>query len=385
LAIGTFIVNFLSLTILLLPVWAYAIGIVWAARQFASRRPDESAEHPAVSLLKPLHGAEPGLYENLRSFVDQDYPAMQTVFGVQDPDDQALPSVRRLIAERPDNDLIVVVDPRANGSNLKIANLENILGSARHDVLVMADSDMRVTRSYLAEVIAPLQDPKVGLVTCLYKGVGTGGLWSELGAMHINFGFLPSALLAETMGWGGGCFGATVALRRRVLDRIGGFARLRNELADDHRIGSAVRELGLNTFLSRCIVENRVSEPSLASLWRHELRWARTARLMAPGGFAGSVITHTMVIALLAALAAGFGPGACAVLLISCLLRWSSAAMIARMLGLPHRRLWLLPLRDALSFSVFVASFCGRSVSWRDQVFQVDEVGRMTAEGDKPV
>jgi ceramide glucosyltransferase len=337
-------------------------------------------------VLKPLHGAEPGLDENLRSFVDQDYPSLQVVFGVQSPEDEALQSTRKLIAERPSDDIAVVVDPRARGSNLKIANLENMLPSARHDVLVLADSDMRVGRTYLAEVTAPLLDPAVGIVTCLYKGVGTGGPWSELGAMHINFGFLPSALLAEVMGWGGGCFGATVALRRQVLERIGGFARLRDELADDHRIGSAVRELGLKTHLSRYIVEDRVSEPTFGSLWRHELRWARTTRLMAPGGFAGSVATHTMVIAILAAFATGLSAAGCMVLLISCLLRWGSAAAIARMFGLPLGNLWLLPVRDALSFVVFIASFCGRSVSWRDQVFQVDQGGRMTAaEGDKPV
>jgi ceramide glucosyltransferase len=146
-----------------------------------------------------------------------------------------------------------------------------------------------------------------------------------------------------------------------------------------------VRDLGLTTFLSRYIVEDRVSEPSLASLWRHELRWARTMRLMAPGGFAGSVVTHTMVIAVLAALAAEFSPGGCIVLLISCVLRWGSAAAVARLFGLPLGKLWLLPLRDALSFAVFIASFCGRSVSWRDRVFQVDGGGRMTAERDKPV
>src|SRR5437763_12698609 len=144
---------------------------------------------------------------------------------------------------------------------------------------------MRVGRSYLAALAGPLQDPRVGLVTCAYKGTSTGGVWSDLGAMHVNFGFLPAALLGEAIGWGGGCFGATLALRREVLDRMGGLARLRNELADDHRMGSAVRELGLSTALSPYIVDNRISEASFASLWRHELRWARTTRLMAPGGF----------------------------------------------------------------------------------------------------
>jgi ceramide glucosyltransferase len=335
-------------------------------------------------VLKPLHGAEPGLYENLCSFADQDYPELQLVLGVRDRDDTALPIARALIETRPDRDIALVVDPRVTGRNLKVANLENMLPTARHQILVIADSDMRVGSSYLSALAGPLQDPKFGLVTCAYKGVSTGGVWSDLGAMHVNFGFLPSALLGEAIGWGGGCFGATLALRREVLDGIGGFGRLRDELADDHRLGSAVRELSLATVLSPYIVENQIAEASLASLWRHELRWARTNRLIAPGGFAGSVVTHTIVIALLAAFAAGMGPTASAFLAISCLLRWGSAIAIARWLRLSLRRFWLLPLRDLLSFAVFVASFCGRSVSWCGQLFRVDEAGRITAEGDEP-
>jgi ceramide glucosyltransferase len=283
---------------------------------------------------------------------------------------------------RPEKDIELVVDARAIGSNLKVANLENMLPAASHDIIVLADSDMRVDPHYLAAVTAPLQDPRNGLVTCLYKGVPMGGLWSQLGAMHINFAFLPSALSGEAIGVGGGCFGATIALRREILDRIGGFARIRDELADDHRLGDAVRELGLATVLSPYIVENRLAEPSLASLWQHELRWARTSRMMAPFGFAGSIVTHTVVLALLAAAAAGFSAIACWLALISCMLRWISAGVVARALALPIGGLWLLPLRDVLSFAVFLGSFCGRSVLWRDQLFRVEPGGRMTVEGE---
>jgi ceramide glucosyltransferase len=378
-------VTLIVLTALLLPVWAYALAIVWAARRFARRTPPQPAGTPAISVLKPLHGDERGLAENLRSFVDQDYPSHQTVLGVRSLSDGAVPVTHQVIASRPGQDITLVVDPKASGSNLKVANLENMLPAARYDVLVIADSDMRVGASYLAALSGQLQDPTIGLVTCAYKGDSTGGLWSDLGAMHINFGFLPGVLLGEAIGWGGGCFGATLALRREVLDRIGGFARLRNELADDHRMGSAVRELRLRAVLSPYVVENRISEPSFVSLWRHELRWARTTRVVAPGGFAGSVVTHTMVIALLAAFAAQLQPVAAAFLAVSCLLRWGSALAVARILGLPLRRFWLLPMRDVLSFAVFVVSFCGRNVLWRGQLFKVDEGGRMTAEGDKPV
>jgi ceramide glucosyltransferase len=338
---------------------------------------------PEVSVLKPLHGDEPDLYENLRSFTEQDYPALQIVLGVNDPQDGAVPAARALIRDLPTCDVALVVDARARGSNKKIANLENMLEAARGDVIVFADSDMRVDRYYLDAVTAPLHDRQTGVVTCLYKGLPTGGIWSDFGAMHINFGFLPSALVAEALGLGGGCFGATIALRRETLERIGGFARLRDELADDHRIGDEVRALGLAVVLSPYIVEARVFEPSLVALWRHELRWARTVRAVAPAGFAGSVLAHPVVIAALAAAATGFGLTACIFLVISCILRWASARVIADALGLPPAKPWLLPVRDALSFAVFVASFFGRTVFWRDQVFHVEASGRMTADGDK--
>jgi ceramide glucosyltransferase len=227
-----------------------------------------------------------------------------------------------------------------------------------------------------------LANPAIGILTCLYRAIPIGGLWSRLVALHLNFEFLPSALLGEALGVGGGCFGATIALRREVLTRIGGFARLRDELADDHRMGSAVRQLGLAMVLAPYIVEDRVCEPSLASLWRHELRWARTSRAMAPVGFAGSVITHTVILTVLAAAVAG-GAAAWACVAISLLVRLASALAIARWLRLPLASLWLLPLRDALSFAVFVSSFCVRSVSWRNQLFRVEPNGRMRVEGDK--
>ena len=169
---------------------------------------------PGVSVLKPLHGDEPGLYDNLRSFAEQDYPVLQFVMGVNDPEDGAVSAARALMRDLPTRDFAFVINARAAGSNKKVANLENMFEEARHGLLVLADSDMRVDRHYLAAVTAPLHDPQTGVVTCLYKGVSTGGTWSDFGAMHINFGFLPSALVAEALGLGGGCFGATIALRR---------------------------------------------------------------------------------------------------------------------------------------------------------------------------
>jgi ceramide glucosyltransferase len=373
----------LAVAMILIPTWAYLVGTAIAAMRFARRPLPMGVQRPPVSVMKPLHGVEPGLYENLRSFCDQDYPVVQVLLGVNDPNDGALTIARDLIRESPDSDIALVVDPRIRGSNGKVANLENMLEAARHEILVLADSDMRVDRRYLAAVTAPLLDPGVGAVTCLYKGVGAAGRWSEFGALHINFGFLPSALVAEALGVDRGCFGATIALRRPTLSRIGGFARIRNELADDQRIGEAVRERQLAVVLSRYLVEAQVWEPSLAGLWRHELRWARTVRTIAPAGFAGSVLTHAVALSAVGAAATGFGLTASMFLVMSLSLRWVSAWVIAGTLALPTAKLWLLPLRDALSFAVFVASFFGRTVSWRDQLFRVAPGGRMSADGDQ--
>ena len=373
----------LVIAMILAPAWSYFAGTAVAAVRFARRDTPSAAEWPPVSVLKPLHGTEPGLYENLRSFAEQDYPVVQMVLGVNDAKDSALPVAQALIRDQPASDIALVLDPPVRGSNLKVANLEHMLTAARHDILVISDSDMRVDRRYLAAVTAPLHDPRTGLVTCLYEGVSTGGFWSELGALHINFGFLPSALVAAAFGIGHGCFGATITLRRETLERIGGLARLRDELADDRRLGDEVRAQGLAVVLSRYVVEARVSEPSFASLWQHELRWARTVRAITPAGFAGSVLTHPVALAALGAAASRFGLTSCVFLVISCLLRWASATVIAGALGFSKAGLWLLPVRDALSFAVFVASFFGRRVSWRDQLFHVDASGRMTIEGDK--
>ena len=365
--------------------WLCLAAQVRAALRFARRPlPPIAEDPPAVSVLKPLHGAEPGLYENLRSFVEQDQPACDIVLGVGDPQDGALAAARTLVRDFPERSIALVVDSRRRGSNGKVANLENMLPAAQGDILVLADSDMRVDRGYLAAVTAPLRDPKIGVVTCLYKGVSMGGWWSELGAQQINFGFLPNALLADLLGIGGGCFGATIALGRATLGRIGGFAPLRDELADDHRIGEAVRGLGLAVALSPYLVEARVCEPSLAALWRHELRWARTVRGVAPAGFAGSAATHPLAIASIAAVLGGFGLTASLLLGITCVVRLGSAVAMARLVGLPARKLWMLPLCDALSFAVFVASWFGRSVVWRDQRLAVAPSGRMTVvDGEK--
>jgi ceramide glucosyltransferase len=352
--------------------------LVWRTRSASV----DSHPLPAVTMLKPLCGAEPGLYEHLRSFCRQDYPEFQIVFGVRDADDPACAAVKRLTAEFPSVPIDLVINPQLHGSNLKISNLINMLPYARHDVLAMADSDAFVGTDYLRNVTAPLRDDGVGLVTCLYRGTPTPGIWSRLGAMYINEWYLPSVLVAWFFGHQGYVSGQTVCLRRDTLQAIGGLRTLANHLADDHRLGELVRALGQRIVLSRYVVKGEHHEPSSGSLIRHELRWLRTIRVLQPGGFRFMFITFSVPLAALGIAAAA--PGS-----LHSAAAWTlfGVTVLARlMLHFVHRLrddpapvsdLWLLPVRDLLMCWVWSRSFFTSHVTWRGSKFAIDADGVM--------
>jgi ceramide glucosyltransferase len=370
-------------------VAASAIGCVYlwyachAVQRFSRRPLPSAAVQPPVTVLKPLHGEDPALAENLRSFCRQDYAQFQIVCGVADADDAAIPVVRTLMAEFPSLDLTLIIDPRRNGANLKIANLGNMLPAARHGLLVIADSDMRVRPDYLAAVTAPLVAPgmRAGLVTCLYRGLSSGGLWSDLACLHINHGFLPQAVVAEALGLGAGCFGATMVLERSMLESAGALAALVNTLADDHVLGQLVRRQGARVELSPYLVDDIVAETSLLGLFRHELRWARTIRLVAPAGFLGSAVTYPVPFAAIAVALGGLPVIAPVMLLVALACRIATGWRIDRAFGLRRSSWWLLPARDLLSFTIFVASFLGRRVAWRGRKFRIGRSGQLMIDG----
>jgi ceramide glucosyltransferase len=345
----------------------------WVAVLYMRRRPAASSlpdRLPAVTILKPLCGAEPELYECLRSFCDQAYPSFQIVFGVRDRDDPAVDVVARLRAEFPAADLEIAIDRRQHGNSGKVSNLVNMMALARHDHLVLADSDIRVERDYLARVVRPLLDEKVGIVTCLYRGKPRAGFWSLLGSMFIDEWFMPSVCVAAMTGSRSFAFGATIAIRRQVLGCIGGFEAMVNQLADDYRIGELTRRLGLRTVLSEVVVETCVDERSLGDLLRHEVRWLRTIRAVRPAGYGFSFITFGLPVAALGTLLAG-GARPAAILL--------GATALARILlhgtvrG-PNSALWhlvVLPLRDGLGLALWAWGFAGRSVHWRNDRYRV--------------
>ncbi|MEI8394557.1 MAG: bacteriohopanetetrol glucosamine biosynthesis glycosyltransferase HpnI [Rhodospirillaceae bacterium] len=380
----------LSLNVLMLATAAgvvYLVVAVCAVRRFAALASVQPERRPPVTVLKPLCGEEPDLYDNLRSFCDRSWPGLQVVFGVRNSADPAIAVVERLKADLPDLDIALVVDSRVYGTNLKISNVINIMAKAKHDLLVLADSDMQVGPGYLDAVVGPLLNSSVGLVTCLYRGVpttpeGSRGLWSELGAMFINHGFLAQVLVGRLVGANDGCFGATMALRRDVLDQVGGFEAFKDKLADDYALGAAVRALGLRVELSPHVIATGVNEPDLPGLVRHELRWARTLRSIEPAGFGASIITHPLLPATLVLIGSGFASYGVAIFAAVLAVRIVYNRVTDAALGLPASQPWLAPLRDLLSVSVLIASFCGSGVTWREQKFRVEPDGQMTLDGD---
>jgi ceramide glucosyltransferase len=336
---------------------------------------------PPVSILKPLCGAEPGLYEHLRGFCVQDYPEYQIVFGVRDATDPACAVVQTLAAEFPSRDIELVVNPILHGGNLKISNLINILARARHDLLVMADSDAYVGPDYLAAVTAPLLEPSVGLVTCPYHGVPTAGIWSRLGAMYINEWYVPSVLLAWLFGYQGYVSGQTMCMRRDTLEAIGGLQAIANHLADDHRIGELVTGRGLHIILCPYLVEGVHHEQSFHSLMRHEMRWMRTIRILRPMSFRFIFLSFSVPVASCGVALAVWGGR-------HTTLAWTLFALTAAMrlalhyLPLQRRPVrlgdtWLVPMRDLLLCWVWWRSFSTSRVLWRGHEFDVDADGHM--------
>jgi ceramide glucosyltransferase len=330
---------------------------------------------PTVTILKPLYGDDAGLLDNLMSFAEQRYAgALQIICGVADAHDPAVAVVERLRGAPTTGNIELIIDATLHGANRKVSNLINMALRIRHDVVVLADSDIRVARDYLGRVIASLQQPRVGAVTCLYHGVAASGPWSQLGALFINAHFLPSVVLGLASGLAQPCFGSTIALKRATLDAIGGFAAFADRLDDDYAIGAAVRERGDVVAIPPFTVAHLCSEASLRDLWRHELRWARTIRNIAPLGHAGSVVMHPLawtVAALALSPWSGLLIPAAAATVAAILCRMVLLRGAARGFGLPPQSYWLVPVRDLLSFTVFVASFLGRDVSWKGHRYRL--------------
>ena len=361
---------------------SFAVAAAFAVRNFARKpAPLPQLGFPALTLLKPLYGAEPGLERNLETFCVQKYAApIQLLFGVHDPEDEATSVVADLKRRHPYLDIALIIGANREAPNPKIANLIDMIPHAKHDVLVLSDSDICVPPDYASKLAGALEPPQVGAVTCCYTGEpATKNFWSNLSAMGINYQFLPNVLIGVAMGLATPCFGSTIAFKRSTLEQIGGFRAFSDRLADDYEIGRAVRARGYRVGLPPLIVAHSCSETSAAELLRHELRWSRTIRGIDPWGFLGSVVTHSLPLSLIGAILLGFSLPAGLTVAAAVAARLLLKSQIDRLFGC-RSPAWLIVFRDLLSFVVFIGALFTKNVEWRGVRYQVSSAGALARD-----
>lgn len=338
---------------------------------FSLRQNTKPGQLPPITILKPLCGDEPMLEEALISCCRQNYPKFQIVFGIQDPADPAIAVVRRMQDRFPECDISVVVDSTPHGPNRKVGNLINMLPYARHDILVISDSDLHVPPNYLERLYAELEKPGTGLVTSLYVGLAVARSWAaKLGATQITHGFLPGVLLSRALGRQD-CLGSTAMLHRETLERTGGLYALVELLAEDNVMGQRVRDLGLSIRLANTIPAATVPEDNLRAMWLHEIRWTRTLSGLAPVSIAASTIQYPLFWSILAFIFSGGAVWSVALFFSAWLTRAAAAYGIDYALrSLVGRKVqptpvWLFPLRDILSVVEIIVSYWIGEVVWR--------------------
>lgn len=367
---------------LILPVWiggmVYCGLALWAARRFRSHSEPSSSYEPFVSLLKPLSGDEPDLESNLESFFVQDYSRYEIVFAVNRADDPALAVAKRVHNRYPSIPAQFVVAGPVPWPNAKVYSLEKMSALARGDVLVISDSDVSVGPDYLRRVIQPFVDERVGVVTCIYRGVPGDGFWSRLEALAMSSTFMPGVLVAWAMEGMKFALGPTMAVQRKCLTAIGGFSGMANYLADDFLLGNWAAREGYQVVLSAYAVDHHVLGAGFAATFKHRLRWARSTRRSRPWGYVGEGFTHPTAAALGLVLVAP-QPLTWAALAATLLMRWTINWSVSwQVLRDPHARRgwWLVPIQDLVEFVVWCAGFTGRTVMWRGLAYKVGREGR---------
>ncbi|MBV9288278.1 MAG: bacteriohopanetetrol glucosamine biosynthesis glycosyltransferase HpnI [Hyphomicrobiales bacterium] len=329
-----------------------------------------------LSILVPLCGEDGHLYERLCRLCRQNYAGpIELVCGLQDPDDPAIGIVNAVAAKFSQMRVALRIDAKEHGGNRKISNLMNIAASARTRTLMLVDSDIVVGPDHLSRIVAELEKPGVGAVTCLYHGLGGAGVWSSLSALSINAHFLPSVIVALAVGVARPCFGSTIALPRQILDAIGGLEAFVDCLHDDYAIGQRVREAGYRVAIPRFSVGHVCREESARDLMQNQIRAARTIKMINPVGYTGSIVSHPTAFALPAALLGGaYGVP---LLLLALVGRLIVCLSVERAFSLPRQRYWLLPFYDLLFVAVYFASFFGARVSWRGERYRLNGDGTL--------
>src|SRR5215813_595338 len=360
---------------------AYYILSIIAARKFFSSPPDqERDEQLPVSLMIPLHGADFEAYQNYARFCLLEYPEFQIVFGVRDANDTSVPIVRKLMADFPDRDIALVISDQTTGQNLKVSNLQNMLAQVKREQIVIVDSDIRVERDYLRKVLAPMTDPRIGLVTCLYRAAKTSDFGAKLEAVGITAEFASGVLMAWMLEGVKFALGSTMATTRTRLAAIGGFPALADYLADDFMLGDLIARDGYEVKLSQYVVETAMPPIGFLGMVRHQIRWARSTRISRPMGYLGLILTYGTALAVLLVAVDSGSMFSLILLAITLVIRLSMAwAIGVHWLGdrLLLKYFWLVPIRDLLSFLIWCLSWVGKKVEWRGRQYEVAGDGTM--------
>jgi ceramide glucosyltransferase len=363
----------------------YYILCLWSAHRFLQdgrrARAQVGKPVPPISILKPLRGTDPGMYEAFRSHCLQDYPEYELVFGVADGDDPAVALVEQLRCEFPKRCIRLLLCPQVLGTNLKVSNLVQMLPYAQHDYLLINDSDIRVPPDYLQQVMAPFADPNVGMVTSLYRADTSARLASRLEGLGISTDFSAGVLAARQLEGIHFALGSTLAFPRKSLQAIGGFEPLLDYLADDFELGARIAAAGYEVVMSDVMVDTHLPDYTLRAYWQHQLRWARSTRDSRRWGYLGVALTFGLPWALIALVLARGATWAWALVATAALVRCTMALFVGkRIVGDPRipGDLWLLPLRDMLGLIIWAASFAGHTIAWRGDQF-ILENGKLRA------
>jgi ceramide glucosyltransferase len=369
----------------LLPLAYYLVATLATVRFFRrERRKELGAFAPPISVLKPVRGVDFASYENFKSFCLQDYPEYEILFCVNDLKDAAVQLIHRLKEEFPQRELRLLSDAPQLGSNRKVNNLALLAREARYELLVQSDGDVRVGPAYLREMAAPFQGTETGAVSCLYRGTTQDSLWAEIEALGAATDFSAGVLVADWNEDVPFALGASVATTKNWLEKIGGYEALSNMLADDYEIGNRIARAGGRVMVSREVVETMYPAMTFSEFWEHQLRWARTVRLCRPASYLGLLVTHGLPWALVGAAASGSARAAAFLFTAYFVLRLALAWTIG-VWGMKdetaRKRWWLVPLRDALHFGVWVGSFFSKRIVWGGTEFQLKSNGDMVSLG----
>lgn len=351
---------------------AYYLLSLVSTRSFFRSPKSKPGFTPAVSFLKPLHGADPEMYEAFRSHCLQEYPEFEIIFGVSDPQDEAVALVRKLQQEYPERRIELVVAERSLGANGKVSTLAQMLPLARFDYLIVNDSDIRIEPDYLSRVMAPFANAKVGMVTCLYRGIAERTLGSHIEALGISTDFAAGVLSARMLQGVKFGLGSTLAFPREALNSIGGFEPLVDHLADDYELGARVAALGLEVVISDVVVDTHLPAYTFGAFFDHQLRWARAVRDSRKLDYIGFGFTFGLPWALLAVLFAHGATWSWLLFGAAAMLRVVMAIAVGRFVLVDRqvtRNLWLIPIRDVVALIVWIVSFFGHTVRWRGDEF----------------